>query len=51
MGKRAIPFVTIKKNENTRKAVATKKHMSHGSFRCKRHPNSKRCNNGSIEQR
>ena len=51
MGKRAVPFVTIKRNVNTRKATATKKHMSHGSFRCVRHPNSKRCRNGSIEAR
>jgi len=48
MGKRAVPFVEVKKNANTRKAVASKKNMSHGSFRCARHPNSKRCNNGST---
>ena len=48
MGKRGIPFVEIKRNPNTRKATASKKHMSHGSFRCKRHPNSKRCRNGSM---
>ncbi len=48
MGKRGVPFVTVKRNPSTRKATATKKHMSHGSFRCKRHPNSKRCRNGST---
>jgi hypothetical protein len=49
MGKRAVPFVEIKRNTATRKATASKKHMSHGSFRCARHPNSKRCRNGSTK--
>ena len=47
MGKRQIPFVEIKSNASTRKSTASKKHMSHSTFRCKRHPNSKRCRNGA----
>ena len=31
---------------NNYKNVLSKKIMSHGTYRCKRHPNSKRCQNG-----
>jgi len=44
MGKRAVPFVIVARGKKP-----SKKHMSHGSFRCARHPNSKRCNNGSTK--
>ena len=36
-----IPYVIRKRDAN--KNVLSKKIMSHGTFRCKRHPNSKRC--------
>ena len=42
MSKTMIPYVIRKRDAN--KNVLSKKIMSHGtSFRCKRHPNSKRC--------
>lgn len=40
MGKRAIPGIIVKRGQ-----PRLKKNMSHGTFRCKRHPNSKRCQN------
>jgi hypothetical protein len=39
MGKTTVPF--IKKRAKGMPKV--KKDMSHGTHRCKRHPNSKRC--------
>ena len=41
MSKTMIPYVIRKRDAN--KNVLSKKCVSHGSFRCKRHPNSKRC--------
>jgi len=41
MSKTIIPYVTRKGDAN--KNRISKKDVSHGSFRCKRHPNSKRC--------
>jgi len=41
MGKRAVPGIITKRGQ-----PRYKKNMSHGTFRCKRHPNSKRCQNG-----
>jgi len=46
MSKTPIPGVTYKKDPNGNRL--TKKASSHGSFRCKRHPNSPRCTNGSV---
>lgn len=42
MGKRNIPFIQSKRGEKQ-----MKKNMSHGTFRAKRHPFSKRVTNGS----
>jgi len=42
MGKRNIPFIASKRG-----VKQLKKNMSHGTFRVKRHPNSKRVLNGS----
>jgi hypothetical protein len=42
MSKRNIPFI-----ESKRGVKQIKKNMSHGTFRVKRHPNSKRVTNGS----
>ncbi len=41
MSKTMIPYVVRKRDAN--KNVLSKKVMSHGTYRCKRHPNSKRC--------
>lgn len=43
MSKTLIPGVIIKRDAN--KNRTSKKNMSHGTYRCKRHPNSKRCQN------
>jgi hypothetical protein len=42
MGKKAVPFIAVKRGQ-PRKV----KNMSHGTFRARRHPNSKRVTNGS----
>ena len=42
-----VPFV--KQARETRGSPYTKKNMSHGSFRAKRKPNSKRVKNGSVQ--
>lgn len=47
MSKISIPFVKAKKDKNGNRI--SKKTLSHGSYRCKRHPNSKRCLNGSMD--
>jgi len=44
MSKTVIPYVIRKRDHN--KNIISKKYLSHGTFRCKRHPNSKRCQNG-----
>ena len=44
MSKTMVPHVIRKRDAN--KNVLSKKVMSHGTFRCKRHPNSKRCTSG-----
>jgi len=41
MSKTAVPGVVAKKDPNGNRLA--KKTLSHGTFRCKRHPNSKRC--------
>jgi hypothetical protein len=41
MGKSAIEGIKFKKDNNGNKL--SKKASSHGSYRCKRRPNSKRC--------
>lgn len=46
MSKTSIPFTSARKDKNGNRI--SKKNMSHGSLRCKRHPNSKRCTNGSL---
>jgi hypothetical protein len=46
MSKTTIPGVTYKKDSNGNKI--SKKRMSHGSYRCKRKPNSPECLNGSY---
>jgi hypothetical protein len=43
MSKTMIDGVKTKKDMNGNRI--SKKGMSHGSYRCKRHPNSKRCKN------
>ncbi len=44
MSKTAIPFIVTKRG-----VPQMKKNMSHGSYRAKRKPNSKRVTNGSIK--
>ena len=44
MSKTAIPFIASKRGQ-----PQMKKNMSHGSFRAKRKPNSKRVTNGSMK--
>ncbi len=46
MSKTPIPYVKKKRDSN--KNVLSKKVFSHGTYRCKRHPNSKRCQDGNI---
>ncbi len=41
MSKNAVPYVKLKKDQNGRKI--SKKRSSHGTYRCKRKPNSPRC--------
>ena len=43
MSKTAIPGVSAKRDANGNKI--SKKSTSHGSYRCQRKPNSKRCKN------
>ena len=45
MSKSAIPFVTQPKKNGSVKIVKVQKTVSHGTYRCKRKPNSKRCRN------
>jgi len=47
MSKVAIPFVAVRKDKNGN--YRSKKALSHGSNRCQRKPNSKRCLNGSMK--
>jgi hypothetical protein len=47
MGKSTIPGIKFKKDPNGNKLSA--KATSHGSYRCKRHPTSPRCLNGSMK--
>ena len=44
MGKRNIPFIASKRGQ-----PQAKKSMSHGTFKVKRKPNSKRVTNGSMK--
>lgn len=41
MSKTEIPGIVVKKDTNGNRI--SRKNKSHGSFRCKRKPNSKRC--------
>ena len=41
MSKSIIPGIVTKKDNNGNKI--SKKRLSHGTYRCKRRPNSKRC--------
>ena len=43
MSKTMNPYVKVRRDAN--KNRVSKKNMSHGTFRCKRHPNSKRYQN------
>jgi|TARA_B100000287_G_scaffold429615_1_gene483290 hypothetical protein len=43
MSKSAVPHVPKPKRDASGKLVRIRKIVSHGTFRCKRHPNSKRC--------
>ena len=45
MSKSAIPSAPQPKRTASGKVVKLKKHTSHGTYRCKRKPNSKRCKN------
>ena len=45
MSKSAIPHVPAPKRTASGKVVRMKKNTSHGTYRCKRKPNSKRCKN------
>ena len=45
MSKSAIPFVPQPKRNGSCKLVKVQKTVSHGTYRCKRKPNSKRCRN------
>jgi hypothetical protein len=44
MSKTAVPFIATRRG-----VVQLKKNMSHGSFKAKRKPNSKRVTNGSMK--
>ena len=46
MGK--VHITGIKKRRDANGRTLTKKDMSHGSFRAKRKPNSKKVKNGSV---
>lgn len=41
MSKNSVPYVIVKKDQNGNKI--NKKRSSHGTYRCKRKPNSPRC--------
>jgi hypothetical protein len=43
MSKSPIPYIPIPKKNAAGKRVRMQKTTSHGTYRCKRHPNSKRC--------
>ena len=43
MSKSAVPYIPAPKKNAGGKIVRLQKTVSHGTFRCKRHPNSKRC--------
>ena len=45
MSKSAIPYVPKPKRNGSGKIVKVQKTVSHGTYRCKRKPNSKRCKN------
>ena len=45
MSKSAVPFVAAPKRSASGKVVRLSKTLSHGTYRCKRRPNSKRCKN------
>ena len=45
MSKSAIPYVPKSKRNGSGKIVKVQKTVSHGTYRCKRKPNSKRCKN------
>ena len=45
MSKSAIPHVPQPKRNGSGKIVKVQKTVSHGTYRCKRKPNSKRCRN------
>ena len=48
MSKTMIPFTKSARDKNGNRV--SKKSLSHGTMRCKRKPNSKRCLNGSMAQ-
>tara|TARA_B100000959_G_C14920241_1_gene599176 strand:+ start:826 stop:960 length:135 start_codon:yes stop_codon:yes gene_type:complete len=43
MSKSPIPYILKPKRDASGKVMKLKKMVSHGTYRCKRHPNSKRC--------
>ena len=45
MSKSAIPYIPQSKRNGSGKIVNEHKTVSHGTYRCKRKPNSKRCKN------
>ena len=45
MSKSAVPCVAAPKKSASGKIVRLSKTLSHGTYRCKRKPNSKRCRN------
>lgn len=45
MSKSAIPNIPQPKRNGSGKIVKVQKTVSHGTYRCKRKPNSKRCKN------
>ena len=45
MSNTAIPSAPAPKKTNSGKVVKLTKNSSHGTYRCKRKPNSKRCKN------
>jgi len=45
MSKSPIPSAPQSKRSASGKVVRMKKNLSHGTYRCKRKPNSKRCKN------
>ncbi len=47
MSKSPVPHIQQPKKNASGKYVRLKKTTSHGTFRCKRHPNSPRCRNAT----